>query len=71
MLVAIKTTSGSQDLSRFTNVISGCFVFVNGDDADDGRPDMNCHPRFNLLQSSFAAEVKTNVRIVLDMASVG
>ena len=33
---------------------------------------MNDHPRFNLLQSSLAAEVKMEVRIVLDMAaSVG
>ena len=57
--------------STFTNVISGCFVFVNGDDAGDGRPDMNYHPRFKLLQSSLAVEVKTEVQIVLDMASVG
>ena len=47
------------------------YVFVNGDHADDGGPDMNYHPRFNHLQSSLAAEVKAEVRIVLDMASVG
>jgi hypothetical protein len=49
----------------------GVFGFVNGGDADDGRPDMNDRPRFNLFQSSLAAEVKTKVQIVLDMASVG
>jgi hypothetical protein len=27
--------SGSEDFSTFTDVISGCFVFVNGGDADD------------------------------------
>ena len=32
---------------------------------------MNNRPRFNIFQSSLAAELKTEVRIVLDMASVG
>ena len=63
--------SGSEDFSTFTNVISGCFVFVNGGDADDGRPDMNHHPRFNIVESSLAAGVKTEVQIVLDMLGVG
>ena len=63
--------SGSEDFSTFTNVILGCFVFVNGGDADDGRPDMNHHPRFNLVQSSLAAGVKTEVQIVLDVLGVG
>jgi metal-dependent amidase/aminoacylase/carboxypeptidase family protein len=63
--------SGSEDFSTFTNVISGCFVFVNGGDADDRLPDVNYHPTFNLFQSSLAAGVKTEVRIVLDVLGVG
>jgi metal-dependent amidase/aminoacylase/carboxypeptidase family protein len=59
--------SGSEDFSTFTNVISGCFVFVNGGDADDAWPDMNHHPRFNIVESSFAAGIKTEVQIVLDV----
>jgi hypothetical protein len=46
---------------------SGCFVFVNGGDADDGRPDLNHHPRFNIVESSLAAWIKTEVQIVLDV----
>jgi uncharacterized protein len=34
---------------------------------DDGRPDMNYHPRFNIVESSLAAGVKTEVQIVLDV----
>lgn len=60
-------SSGSEGSSTFTNVISGCFVFVNGGDAGDGRPDMNHHPRFNIVESSLAAGVKTEVQIVLDV----
>ena len=31
-------SSGSEDFSTFTDVISGCFVFVSGGDANDGPP---------------------------------
>jgi metal-dependent amidase/aminoacylase/carboxypeptidase family protein len=55
---------------RFTRVIPGCFVFVNGGNADEGRPDMNHHPRFNIVQSSLAAGLKTEV-IVLDVLCDG
>jgi hypothetical protein len=63
-------SSRSEDFSTFTNVISGCFVFVNGGDAGEGRPDMNHHPRFNIVQSSLAAGLKTEV-IVLDVLCDG
>ena len=32
---------------------------------------MNYHPRFNILESSLAAGVKTEVQIVLDVLGVG
>jgi hypothetical protein len=34
-------------------------------------PHMNYHMMFNIVESSLAAGVKTEVQIVLDMASVG
>jgi hypothetical protein len=36
----------------------------------EGRPDMNHHPRFNIVQSSLAAGLKTEV-IVLDVLCDG
>jgi hypothetical protein len=45
----------------------GVFRLVNGGDADDGRPHMNYHPRFNIVESSLAA----GVRIVLDLVRDG
>jgi hypothetical protein len=45
----------------------GVFRFRQRRRPDDGRPDMNHHPRFNILESSLAAGVKTEVQILLDV----
>jgi metal-dependent amidase/aminoacylase/carboxypeptidase family protein len=55
--------SGSQDFPTFTNVISGCFVFVNGGDASDGRPEMNDYPRFNIVESYLPPGSKRRSRL--------
>jgi hypothetical protein len=41
------------------------FRFVDGGEADDGRSEINYHPRFNIVESSRAAGLKTEVQIVL------
>jgi len=42
-------------------------LLFDGGDADDGRPEINYHPRFDIVESSLAAGVKTEVQIVLDV----
>jgi hypothetical protein len=46
-------------------------LLFDGGDADYGRPHMNHHPGFNIVESSLAAGVKTEVQIVLDVLGVG
>ena len=41
----------------------GVFRFVNGGDADDGRPHMNYHMKFNIVESALAAGVNTGSRL--------
>ena len=36
--------------------------FSKGGDADDGRPHMNCHMKFNIVESALAAGVNTGSR---------
>ena len=63
--------SGSEDFATFTNVISGCFVFVRGGDAGDGPPRHEPPSEVQYRREVVGPPVKTEVRIVLDVVGVG
>ena len=45
-------------------------LLFDGGDADYG-PHMNHHPGFNIVESSLAPRIQTEVQIVLDVLGVG
>lgn len=57
-------TTASEDFSRYTKVIPGCFLFLGAGDAENGLTFSNHNPQFTIVEDCLETGVRAGVAIL-------
>lgn len=63
-------TTASEDFSRFTKIIPGCFLLLGAGNADNGLTFTNHNPQFNIVEDCLATGVEAGVAILTKFLAV-